>query len=474
MDEADLRRKFADAGQDQVFRFWEELDGSGREQLLGQLQSIDLEEVQTLVESLVLSEPSPPEDLSAVEPPSLTALPGKGGDERAWQEARAAGEEALRAGRVAAFTVAGGQGTRLGFDGPKGTFPLTPVRRASLFQIFAEKILSARETYGTELPWWIMTSPANHAATVAFFEEHGFFGLGSGDVHFFPQGMLPAVDFEGKLLLESPSSLALSPDGHGGSLRALVRSGATAAMAERGIDTISYFQVDNPLENTVDPAFLGFHLGGGSEMSSKMVPKTDPEEKVGIFVRQGDRLRVLEYSDLPVEWMQRRDPDGSLRFRAGNIAIHALDRAFVERMGGKGGELPVHRAVKKIAVADSAGRTVKPEEPNGIKFEMFVFDALPGAGNPVLLETSRAENFSPVKNAEGRDSPRTAREDLLRQYARWLRAAGTEVPVTEDGLPTVRFEISPLRGFEEHAFLARPGNQHLPLPEEGTVYDGES
>ncbi len=474
MDVADLRREFAEAGQEHVFRFWEELDGAGRECLRGQLEAVDLDELRSLVETLVLSEPSAAEDLSAVEPPTFTALPGHGGDEQGWREARAAGEEALRAGRVAAFTVAGGQGTRLGFDGPKGTFPLTPVRRASLFQVFAEKILSARETYGTELPWWIMTSPANHAATVAFFEENGFFGLGSGDVHFFPQGMLPAVDPDGKLLLESPSSLALSPDGHGGSLRALLRSGATAAMAERGIDTISYFQVDNPLENTMDPAFLGFHLLGGSEMSSKMVAKTDPEEKVGIFVRQGDHLRVLEYSDLPEEWMRLRDPDGSLRFRAANIAIHVLDRAFVERMGAKGGDLPVHRAVKRIGVVDEEGRTVTPEEPNGIKFEMFVFDALPRARNPLLLETSRAENFSPVKNAEGRDSPRTAREDLLRQYTRWLRAAGTGVPLGAEGLPTVNFEISPLRGFDEHAFLARPANHHLPSPAEGTVYDGES
>ena len=474
MDEADLRRKFADAGQGHVFRFWEELDESGRARLLRQLEEIDLAELHSLVETLVLAEPSAGEDLSAVEPPSFTALPSHGGDREAWREARQAGEEDLRAGRVAAFTVAGGQGTRLGFDGPKGTFPLTPVRRATLFQIFAEKILSVRETYGTDLPWWIMTSPANHAATVAFFEENGFFGLGSGDVHFFPQGMLPAVDFEGKLLLESPSSLALSPDGHGGSLRALVRSGATAAMAERGIDTISYFQVDNPLENTIDPAFLGFHRLGGSEMSSKMVPKTDPAEKVGIFVREDDHLRVLEYSDLPEDWMQLREADGTLRFRAGNIAIHALDRAFVERLGTKGGDLPVHRAVKKIGVVDEAGRTVTPEEPNGIKFEMFVFDALPRARHPVLLESSRAENFSPVKNAEGRDSPRTAREDLLRQYTRWLRAAGTMVPLGADGLPTVNFEISPLRGFDEPTFLSRPANHHLPPPEEGTVYDGET
>jgi UDP-N-acetylglucosamine/UDP-N-acetylgalactosamine diphosphorylase len=471
MDFDKIRMEFEAAGQGQVFRFWDCLDAEGRRRLAGQLSEIDLGELNRLVETLVKGEGETPIDFSRLEPPPYEPLPDRGGDASRWKQAREAGETALREGRVAAFTVAGGQGTRLGFDGPKGTFRVTPVRRAPLFQVFAEKIRCAADWYGVSLPWFIMTSRLNHEETVAFFRENRFFGLGEENVIFFPQGMMPAVDFEGNLLLERPDSLALSPDGHGGSLRALVQSGATDAMKERGIDTISYFQVDNPLVQCIDPAFLGFHLESGSEMSSKMIPKADPEEKVGHFATLDGELRVVEYSDLPEELARRTDGDGNLRFRAGSIAIHVLSRGFVERMGSGEGGLPMHRAKKKVAVADARGETRKPAEPNGIKFEMFVFDALPRAANPVVVETSRAEDFSPVKNAEGRDSPATCRRDLLRQYARWLHAAGVEVPCDEEGNPDRTFEISPLRGFDIVSFAANPRNRELDPPEEGEVLE---
>lgn len=467
MDIEKIRREFESAGQGQVFRFWETLDAASREKLAAQLAEIDLAEIDRLVRSLVRGSGEAAVDFDKLEPAPCIPLPEEGGDPDRWRAARRVGEEALRAGRVAAFTVAGGQGTRLGYDGPKGTFPVTPVREAPLFQVFAEKIRCASEAYGVSIPWFIMTSRLNHEATVSFFRENGFFGLREEDVSFFAQGMMPAVDFEGKLLLAEPDSLALSPDGHGGSLRALVRSGATAAMRERGIDVISYFQVDNPLVRCIDPAFIGFHLEEGSEMSSKMIPKAYPEEKVGHFTTLDGRLTVVEYSDLPGELARQTDGDGRLRFRAGSIAIHILSRGFVDRMGGGEGALPMHRADKKIGVAGEDGVTRKPGEPNGVKFEMFVFDALPMARNPVVIETEREEDFSPVKNAEGRDSPATCRRDLLRQYARWLRGAGTDVPVSADGDPDRTFEISPLRGFDRESFAANPANRGLPVPAEG-------
>jgi UDP-N-acetylglucosamine/UDP-N-acetylgalactosamine diphosphorylase len=446
-----LPDRFRAAGQGGVFAFLDRLDPAQRAELLAQAAEIDLAEVARLHRTLVAEAGAGGTGLVGLEPAREVPLPAHGGDAAAWTRAEAAGREALRAGRVAAFTVAGGQGTRLGFDGPKGTFPVTPVRGATLFQVFAEKILAAGRRAGRPLHWFIMTSHQNHAATEAFFAGHHWFGLDRGRVHFLRQGRMPAVDFAGRILLESPGSIALSPDGHGGSLRALDRSGALDLMRAEGVDTISYFQVDNPLVRAVDPAFLGWHLLSGSEMSSKMVPKTDPAEKVGLFCRRDGRLGVAEYSDLPAETQREREADGRLRFRAANIALHVLDREFVRRMAAEGG-LPFHRADKKIPTVDAAGRSVTPDKPNGVKFELFVFDALPFARNPLLLETSRADDFSPVKNATGADSPQTARDDQLRQWARWLRAAGADLPVDATGRPAVTLEVSPLFADDAAAF----------------------
>lgn len=469
MDIENLRKTCERFGQEHVFRFWDTLDEKGRELLASQLETVDFAEMRNLVETLVRGDGSPGEEFGDLRPAPYIPLPGNGGDPDAWKTARKTGEKALRAGRVAAFTVAGGQGTRLGYDGPKGSFPVTPVREAPLFQVFAEKILCAGQTYDATIPWFIMTSQLNHEATVSFFRSNDFFGLDEDNVFFFAQGMMPAVDFDGKLLLAEPGSLALSPDGHGGSLRALHRSGATAAMKERGIDVISYFQVDNPLVRSIDPAFIGFHLESGSEMSSKMIPKAYPGEKVGVFSMRGEKLSVVEYSDLPEDLAAKTDAEGDLLYKAGSIAIHVLSRDFIDRMGEGGGALPMHRADKKIGVVGEDGVTRKPEEPNGVKFEMFVFDALPMAKNPIVIETAREEDFSPVKNAEGLDSPETCRRDLLRQYARWLADVGVSLPVSEEGDPEVVFEISPLRGFDRQSFAQNPKNAGLTAPGEGDV-----
>ena len=460
------------AGQGQVFAFWDLLSAGERAALAREAAELDLTEVERLNRTLVLkSGPGAEVNLAGLSPAPCERLPENGGEAAEWAKARAAGEVALRVGRVAAFTVAGGQGTRLGYDGPKGTFAVTPLKRKPLFQVFAEKIKAAGLRHGRPLHWFIMTSHANHQQTEEFFAQHRHFGLDKGRVHFFRQGRMPAVDFTGKILLETRSSLALSPDGHGGSLRALHRSGALDLMKSEGIDTISYFQVDNPLVRPVDAAFIGFHLLRGSEMSSKMVPKAYPEEKVGHFCRQGGKIVVVEYSDMPLPMQHETNPDGSLRYSAGSIAIHVIDREFARRMAGPGGKpetsglspqvpasepvLLFHRADKKINTVDPTGQPVKPAKANGVKFEMFVFDALPFARNSVVIETARADDFSPVKNAEGVDSPRTCREDQLRQFARWLKAAGATVETDATGLPNVGLEISPLFGYDADSFAVR-------------------
>jgi len=451
---ASLIDVFHQAGQGHVFAFNQQLTPAAQQNLLAEAAEIDLAEIDRLVNSLVRKAGAHSVDLSDLSPAPYLSRPEFGGIAADWAKAKVVGEQALRAGRVAAFTVAGGQGTRLGYDGPKGTYGVTPVLKKSLFQVFAEKLLAAGRRYGKPLHWFIMTSHQNHAATEAFFVENRYFGMDKGRVHFFRQGRMPAVNFEGKILLESKGNIAMSPDGHGGSLRALERSGSLDLMQSEGIDTLSYFQVDNPLVRFIDPAFIGWHLLGQSEMSSKMIPKAYAEEKVGHFCTQRGRSVVIEYSDLPLSLQKEVDPvTGKLRYLAGSVAIHVLDREFIRRMA-KGGDmaLPFHRADKKIPTVDAAGTPVKPEKANGVKFEMFVFDALPFSRNPVIIEALRQDDFSPVKNAEGVDSPKTCSEDQLRQYVRWLKANGATVQADATGLPAIKFEVSPLFGYDEDSF----------------------
>ncbi len=464
-----LIEKFRHAGQGQVFAFFDGLAPAAQTHLLAEAAEIDLAEVAQLTRTLLAPGAVAGVNLAGLAPAPYEPRPENGGDAAEWAQAKAAGEAALRAGRVAVFTVAGGQGTRLGYDGPKGTFPVTPVKRKPLFQVFAEKIQAAGVRYGRPLHWFIMTSHQNHAATEAFFAAHKCFGLDPARVHFFRQGRMPAVDFAGRILLETPGTLALSPDGHGGSLRALERSGALDLMAREGIDTLSYFQVDNPLVRCVDPAFIGWHLRRGSQMSSKMVPKAYPEEKLGHFCVQGGRLVVVEYSDLPMALQRETDAGGRLRYLAGSIAIHVLDREFIRHVArGEGMALPFHRADKKIPTVAAAGQPVKPASANGVKFELFVFDALPFAKNSLVIETRRADDFSPVKNAEGVDSPQTCRDDQVRQVVRWLQAGGAAVETDATGLPRGTLEVSPLFGYDEDSF-AEAWKKRSPQP---AVSDG--
>ncbi|MDF1740683.1 MAG: UDPGP type 1 family protein [Verrucomicrobiales bacterium] len=455
---SDIIQLFKDRGQGHVFTFFDDLSADEQAGLIAEAEQIDLDEIETLVSELIQTKSAGNDAIAdELEPADFIPLP-ENGDPELWAKAVKKGESALRTGRVAAFTVAGGQGTRLGYDGPKGTFGVTPVLKASLFQVFAEKILASTRLYGRPIPWYIMTSIINHEATVEFFERNEYFGLAPEKVHFFSQGLMPAVDADGKILLAGKANIALSPDGHGGALRALVRSGAIREMEADGIDVLSYFQVDNPLVRCIDPAFIGFHLMTNSDLSSKMVPKAYAEEKVGVFCQKNGEALVVEYSDLPDKLATELDDNGDLRFRAGSIAIHIFNRAFVQRLGSgkdKSAKLPFHLAHKKVPFLDLNGETQEPSEPNAYKFEMFVFDALPFAANPTIIETAREDDFSPVKNAEGVDSAQTCRDDQLRQFARWAAAAGIDIETDETGLPPFAFEVSPLFADSAERFVER-------------------
>jgi len=294
-------------------------------------------------------------------------------------------------------------------------------------------------------------------------------------VYLFEQGEMPSVDFDGKILLEAPGRIAMNPDGHGGSLRALVQSGAVERMLQKGIEIISYFQVDNPLVNVADPAFVGFHIEHGSEFSSKMVTKTCPEEKVGLFCLVGDRLSVIEYSDLPEEVAVKRDVEGCLIHRAGSVAIHLLSCGFVEEIGGSSAPemcLPFHQARKKVAVIDEKGEMIEPELPNAVKFEMFIFDAILFAKNPIVVETLRREEFSPVKNLEGPDSAVIYRAQQLRQWTQWLKKVGIDLPCDSTGLPSIRIEISSLFASSEEQFVEKWREiQRKPKVEDGAYIE---
>jgi UDP-N-acetylglucosamine/UDP-N-acetylgalactosamine diphosphorylase len=467
-DHAKYTRILSELGQFHLLAFWPRLTDPQRAQLIDDLDQVDFARVVPLIESHVRQRPAItiPE---RIEPPTSLPADPDPARQNLYRRARESGAQAIRAGRVAAFTVAGGQGTRLGFEGPKGAFPITPVRNAPLFQVFAESLLGTERCYGHRPRWYIMTSPANHAETIAFFAAHRFFGLDSADVMFFPQAQMPAFLPDGRIALAEPHRVALSPDGHGGSLHALAASGALADMQARGIETISYFQVDNPLVRTIDPLFIGLHLETGSEMSSKAIPKASDTERVGNFCVADGKITVIEYSDLPDELAHARNADGSRRFDAGSIAIHVLDRAFVERLTAPGAvvQLPWHRADKKVETVDAAGHPVKPAAPNAVKVEMFIFDAIPLARNPLVLFTKREEEFSPVKNATGVDSAQTARRDLVRRAARWLENSSVKVPHGASGEPAMPIEISPAYALDAEDLatqLARRTTSVIPDP----------
>lgn len=422
-------------GQDHVLTWYDRLDDVGRDQLLDQIEGIDWPEVARLVETHVKHKPvfELPEDVQPA--PCYPYEPRDDAMRARYAEARKRGEGLVAAGKVAAFTVAGGQGTRLGWPGPKGTFPATPIRELPLFACFAEYLHNIQKRHDCVVPWYVMTSPVNHADTLAFFEERSYFGLDPANVMLFPQAMMPAIDMNsGKVLLATTSSLALSPNGHGGSLKALHTSGAIADMRERGVEQISYFQVDNPIVRCIDPLFIGLHAMDDAQMSSKMLPKAEPMEKLGNFALVNGKMSVIEYSDLPEELAYQTLDNGELRFRAGSIAIHIIRRDFVESLNAEGGfGLPFHRAEKKVEYVDlDGGQTINPKQPNAVKLETFVFDALPMCENSIVYETDRGDEFAPIKNASVSgnvvvDSPDSSKQLQIDRAKSWLRENGVEV-----------------------------------------------
>lgn len=442
------------AGQEHVLRFADQLSSESRQRLESQVRELDLdliaklgrEEVETPDWEALARRSSPPPAFRLNDPHSEVTP----------EQARQRGEQALREGKVGVILVAGGQGSRLGFDHPKGMFPIGPVSGHSLFQILIERVVATSRRYKASVPLFLMTSPATHEETVAYLDAHDRFGLPAEDLIVFCQGTMPAVDATtGRILLSEQDSLALAPDGHGGMLAALHKSGALDQARERGIEVFSYGQVDNPLVQICQPELMGYHLLAESEMTTQVIEKQDPMEKVGNVVMADGRMQIIEYSDLPADVAKLRNPDGSLWIWAGSIAVHVFDRAFLGRMAEQADALPFHQALKKVAYVDENGNKQTPEQPNAIKFERFIFDLLPRARNAIVVEGNSSEVFAPVKNADGAktDTPTTARRAMVQLHAKWLRRAGATVA---DAVPV---EISPLWALDEQQV-----RQRLELP----------
>ena len=462
MSENQLREVASRHGQDHVFRFWDELDSAGRDQLLSDVSQVDFSLMDHLAAEWIKSSP-PASAFSRIDPvPVIPVVDPARPDARAALEV---GEEALRAGRIGLFLVAGGQGTRLGFDGPKGSYPIGGLTGKSLFQYHAEKILNLQRRYGCVLPWYIMVSNTNGPATRAYFEEHAYFGLAPADVIFITQHMVPCMDGEGKFMLEEKGRLAMNPNGHGGCIQAMVEDQVLDDARRRGIDTLCYFQVDNWAVKVADPYFIGYHLQAGAEMSSKNHRKHEPREAVGVHCLCDGVYQVIEYSELDIyPQLLETDTAGNVIYYAGNPAIHILSVDFVQRVYDNFDQFPWHLAHKKIPFINAQGALVSPDKPNGYKFETFVFDALRMAEHPpVALEIDPPGEYTPTKQFDGENSVVAARESMTNFWAKWLDAAGQPVPRNPDGRSAIAIEISPLFALTCEEFVEKSAGKAWPV-----------
>jgi len=425
-------------GHSHALRWLADLTDEQRAAFLAQLGALDFGRVRELGELIRAGAERP--SFSDLGPAPVVRL-AESEDGEAKDAVLDIGRKALADDRAAALTLAGGHGTRLGYDAPKGMYPIMPLTGKCLFQVFAEKILAARRRYGCRMPWLMMTAPTNDTETRAFFADRDFFGLGAGSVHFFTQQTNPILDAQGRLLLEDKGRLLAGPDGHGGVFEALSGSGLAARLAGSGHDLISCFQVDNPLVTVADGRFLGHHVRSGAEFSSKVVAKRDAGEGLGVAALRSGRPAIVEYIHLLAELAGELAPSGKLKYLYGSIAIHLINTDFAARVGSGEARLPWHVARKRYDAVDEEGNRAPP--PGGCyKFERFVFDSMAYASACAFVEVDRESEFAPVKNAEGPDSPAAARAMMRSMWLGWLRRAGVDVSAFED--PAAELEIGPL------------------------------
>jgi len=460
----EARATLAAARQEHLLAFWPQLSEAERETLLAEIGRIDFDLINRLLrDELIWDASRLPYD--RLEPPEIWRL-GRDGPCITRADARAKGEAMLRAGKVACLVAAGGQGTRLGFPGPKGTLPVGPVSGKSLFEIHCAKVRALERKFGAAVPLLVMTSEANDEDTRRHFELNADWGL--GEVRFVTQESLPSVDFQGRIFLAEKHRIARSPNGHGGMISALEESGLLDELLDRGLTTLFYFQVDNPLVKIAEPFFLGAHEGTGAEYSLKVLRKRAPDEKLGVVARADGTYLVIEYSDLPEILRDARDARGEFLYWAGSPAIHVFSLRFLARLNDDDHPIRYHRAFKKVPHVDTTtGAYVTPAEPNGIKFEAFIFDTVPCARRVLVVEGVREEEFAPVKSRTGEDSLESAQRMMASLHWRWLAARGAAWPREPDGLAARPAEIHPTFALDPEDL---PADVAARIPAEGPVY----
>ena len=390
-------------GQEQLLANYEKLSENDKDKLLDDILTIDFNQLEKLYEKRnfkqVYSE-AEIEPISYVEKDKMAKEEKEKYDE--------IGTKIIKAGKLAAVTMAGGQGTRLGHNGPKGTFDIGLDSHKPIFELLCETLKLANEKYDVVIPWYIMTSKENNDATIEFLEKNNYFGYDKNSVIIFKQGELPLIDFEGKLLIGKDGKIKEASDGNGGVYTSLRTTGALADMKERGIKWIFIGGVDNVLLKMADTILLGMAIDKNVQIASKSVVKANPHEKVGVFCKMNGHPKVIEYSELPEKMAEEVDNNGELKFGESHIMCNLFTIEAIEKISKE--PLIYHSAKKKNTYLDENGNEIIPKEPNSYKFEAFIFDAFEFFDDIAILRGKREDDFAPVKNKEGVDSPRTAKE----------------------------------------------------------------
>lgn len=403
--------------QNHIINLLNNLEGSKREELLEQLNKIDFHQIMELYgntkKNIEIKE-NKIEALKYLDKQKLTKEQKEKFDKL--------GEEAIKNNEYAVVTMAGGQGTRLGHTGPKGTFKLDVYGKGKyLFEILADNLKEANKKYNVSIPWYIMTSKENNQETVDFLEKNNYFGYNKDDVTIFTQSQLPLVDVNGKLLINKDMKIKEASDGNGGTYTSLRASGSLANMKEKGIKWIFIGGVDNVLLKMVDVTLLGMAIDKQVQIASKSVAKANPKEKVGVFCKMNGHPKVIEYAELPEKMAEEVDDDGELKYGESHIMCNLYTIDAIEKISKE--SLMYHSAFKKNSYIDENGKEVIPQEPNSYKFESFIFDAFEFFDDIAILRGKREDDFAPVKNKEGVDSPKTAKELYEKYWERQQRNA---------------------------------------------------